>query len=227
MRRLDGNPVWVTLTVRPLLNPEGRIVAHHAILVDVTARHLAEEKLRRSEERLSLVLGSMPIVLFAARPRPDLRMTWISQNTEKVLGFPPERFLEDSGLWLARVHPDDQEGYVEAASSLPVREDRTGELRWRHADGSYRWFLSHTILNADEEGEPREIIGLWLDITRRMQLEEELRQAQKMEALGRQAGGRPDAPVPGVQPQAGAATASDQSQSGHRRPGQDAAPGYR
>src|SRR5439155_1740911 len=63
------------------------------------------------------------------------------------------------------------------------------EYRFRHRDGRYHWVRTEQRLLRDAAGRPLEVVGSWSDVTERKHLEDQYRQAQKMEAVGRLAGG--------------------------------------
>jgi PAS domain S-box-containing protein len=189
IRQADGGLLWVNMAVRPVRDAMNRIVAHLAIVVDIHERRLAEEKLSRSEARLELIFRSLPIALYTARPPPEVGTTWVSESAERLFGFPASRFVADPRLWESQLHPEDHERVFERLLTLAERGTMSVEYRLARADGSWGSFLDQAVLVKDSAGQPLEVVGTWLDVTAERRLEDELRQAQKMEAVGRLAGG--------------------------------------
>jgi PAS domain S-box-containing protein len=91
------------------------------------------------------------------------------------------------------VHPDDLPRVPELLARWEHAADGEvleSELRLRHADGSWRWFLGRDlVLDRDERGRARRLVGTLLDISKRVELEQSLARAQTLEAVGRLAGG--------------------------------------
>ena len=135
-------------------------------------RGRAEEALRASGERQALILRSVPMAVYTAGLQPDFATTTLIGNAPAVSGFPAQEFLEDSAFWPSRLHPDDRDRVQGEFGALAQRGMVTSEYRWRHADGAYRWFLDQAALVRDAHGNPKEMVGTWLDITHRKRAEE-------------------------------------------------------
>ncbi len=147
----------------------------------------AERALRAAEERHSLAIKSLPIILFARDFSRDMTPPRIiGGDLVRVTGFAEPPSIED---WRQRVHPDDRDRVAEAYRQLPDAGNLAIEYRWRRDEGEYRHFLEHTMLFGDGRHDPVEIAGTIFDVTEQKRLEQQLVQAGKMEAIGQLTGG--------------------------------------
>ncbi len=154
---------------------QDRPLRHRKVLLNVrniTERKRAEESLRESQERQALILRSVPVAVYTAHAPGDLARAWIGENVERLSGIPRECFAEDPTAWAARIHPEDRERVLQSLEGVPVDGTFVAEYRWRHADGSYRWFLDQATSVRREDGAPKEVVGTWVDITQRKRAEE-------------------------------------------------------
>ncbi len=116
------------------------------------------------------------------------RRLYNSPSYEKLLGYSPEELRHSSPF--EHVHPDDRK-QVEDAAKL-AKESGEGarvEYRMRHKDGSWRIFESTASAVLDAGGKVDRLVIVNRDATVRRRLEEQFRQGQKMEAVGRLSGG--------------------------------------
>ena len=154
-------------------------------------RKRAEEELRIAQQRQRDVVASSPAVLFTLAIAEGRMggVSWISDNLFEVLGHRPEAALRPN-WWQENVHPTELEHVIEQTNAELLNQGRTThEYRFRHADGTCRWTRGDIRLIRDSQGRPVEAVGAWSDTSERKNLEEQFRQAQKMEAVGRLAGG--------------------------------------
>jgi two-component system, cell cycle sensor histidine kinase and response regulator CckA len=155
-------------------------------LRDITERKQFEEALRRSEEHFrSLIENSSDVIAIV---KEQGRFVYVSHTVQRILSYRPEELIQRSVFDL--IHPDDLQG-VEQALQRAMRQPEKStavQFRCRHANGTWRILEAIGILRNDASGQAGIVVNA-RDITERRQLEDQLRQAQKMESVGQLAGG--------------------------------------
>jgi signal transduction histidine kinase len=148
-----------------------------------------EQSLRRREEHHYIILRSLPIALYTQQLNGEERLLGFADDSiEWITGFPAKNFLMP-GFWESRLDEEDQDKIVQELSSLSRTGVATLEYRWRCADEKLHYFLDRAVIISNESGVPREIYGIWLDVTERRELEQQLIHTSKLEAVGRFTGG--------------------------------------
>jgi PAS domain S-box-containing protein len=176
-----SNGRWLQISERK--TGEGGIVG---VRTDITERVRAEEALRRSEERFrSLIENALDIITVLDS---DGAIRYESPSIERVLGYKPRELVGHNVFEF--VHPGD---LPDVMKTFTERSQIAGpappiEVRFQHKDGSWR-ILEVIGSNLLDDPVMAGIVVNSRDITERRQLEERLRQSQKMEAIGRLAGG--------------------------------------
>ncbi|MEO8046059.1 MAG: PAS domain S-box protein [Nitrospirota bacterium] len=145
------------------------------ILYDLSKRRQAERDVLAGRAREALVLRAVPVVMYSAKPSGDYGALWVSENIEAVTGYAPRFFLDDSSLWVSRLHPHDHEKTLKGFEMLLHGGTLAVEYRWQARSGEYRWFRDEAVLIRRSDGTPQEIVGLWTDVTTRKQASELIR----------------------------------------------------
>ncbi len=184
LRRADGTLVPVEVSTSA--TDWGGRPAVLGIFRDIRDRVEAAAVLRRSEERFSYLIQNLSDVITIVAV--DGTMLYHSPSIERVAGYKPSELLGKS--LLSFIHPEDEPAVRSALERLTLKVGSAAppEYRFRRKDGAWVWLESvgNNLLNDVAVGG---IVVTSRDVTGRRALEEQVRQAQKMEAVGRLAGG--------------------------------------
>ncbi len=170
--RYDGTPFEAEVSLNRLDVGDNTYI--QAITRDITKRKNAERELQKKERQQSLILHSLPMAFYIAKPFDEYGGSWVSEQIEAITGFPPEQLISDKGFWASRLHPEDKQQTIEAFKNIYEQEVIEPVYRWQVADGSYKWFRDVAALIRDENGKPKEIVGTWVDITEHKQMQAEI-----------------------------------------------------
>jgi PAS domain S-box-containing protein len=184
----DGREILVSLTVSPIFGPDGKIVGASKIVRDVTERQRTAETLRLSEERFRSIFDAVAEGIFITDAETGT-FTAANGPAAVMYGYHPDEML---GMSIAEissgVSPYTQQGAItwigKAAST-----GETQQFDWhaRKKDGTLFW-AEVSIRFAFISGR-KVVLAIVRDVTDRREMEAQLRQALKMEAIGTLAGG--------------------------------------
>ena len=188
VKRRDGVPTWISENARAVHGPGGRLHHYESLVTDVTERKAMERELRRSEERFREMAERISDVFYIASLDTGI-WSYVSPAYEKIWGRPLAEVYARPALWADAVMPDDRAKVQAAREQLAQGKESRIEYRILRPDGEVRWIDDRSYPIREPAGGIRRAVGVAMDITPRRQLEEQLLQAQKMEAVGQLAGG--------------------------------------
>ncbi|MGB7949121.1 MAG: PAS domain-containing protein [Candidatus Binatia bacterium] len=180
----DSSSVAEVEDVRQALLKANQLIQERA-----TERDRVESTLRQVSERLELAQEAASVGSFE-RDLITGDIVW-STSQEKLYGLTPGSFDGKAKTWAERVHPDDLPG-VEAKISHAIETKHTLDLEFRilRPDGEMRWLVSQAQVFMDEQGNPRRLMGVNIDITERKKVEQAL--ARSRDEFERMAATSPD-----------------------------------
>lgn len=146
------------------------------VLAGIISRRHTEDELRRSEDRFQLAIQATDAGIWDWDVASD--GVYFSPRWKSMLGYEDGEIANDFHEWRSRLHPDDAPRAKEAIEAY-FRGDTPEyefEHRLRHRDGSWRSIIARGIAIRDADGEPVRMVGSHLDVTKRRQAEQSLRE---------------------------------------------------
>jgi PAS domain S-box-containing protein len=183
--RKDGTKRQVESSISLITDARGNPTGFRGIMRDVTDRRKVEAELLKTKSFLEKIFKSSIDAIVTTDLHGEI--TLVSPMIKNILGYSPEDMVGK------RVHSFYARG-IDDAKAIMKELTQKGELKNHetkliHRDGSYVDILLSASLLRDENGISMGTLGVFKDITERRRLEVQLRQAQKMEAIGTLAGG--------------------------------------
>jgi PAS domain S-box-containing protein len=186
----------VSISGAPIFDDQGVFRGYQGIGRDITERKRAEAELRSRQEMLELAQKSAQAIAFEWRIGNGQGQNRWSPDLEAMYGVAPGTYDGTFESWKKLVHPEDWPAVNEAIKHAHETGDVASEYRVVHPDGSVHWLQAKGRMLFDGEGRPTRMVGFMQDVTQRRQAEDELkrmerqlRQAQRLEAMGTLAGG--------------------------------------
>lgn len=185
---------WIALTLGLLITGliaslvEAMRSARDTALGLVREVEARNAELDEAEHRFGQLVERLPVATYTDRAEPGAPSVYMSPQVESFLGVRPEEFEALGTSWAEMIHPDDRARVLaEIDEHLETGEPFRSEYQMIRRDGVVVWLRDVSVI--DTVDGTQVINGFWEDITERKALEAQLLTAQRLEAVGRLAGG--------------------------------------
>ena len=160
--------------VRTSIIERGELTGAVVAFRDVTERERAQEAIRQSQKQYQDLVNSIDGIVWEADAE-TFRFTFVSEQAERILGYPAERWIKEPNFWADHIHPEDRDWAVAfCVKATEEKRPHRFEYRMMAADGRVVWLGDIiTVVVADDR--PVKLRGVMIDITERKEAEEKAR----------------------------------------------------
>jgi PAS domain S-box-containing protein len=180
LRKTDESYVWVEESVVCLTDDHGNVTRTLGVMKDITARKLAQEGLKTSEENYRSFIQNFKGIAFQLDNKffPD----FMHGRVEEITGYREEEFLSRQVLWIDNIHPEDRPFFLKDIVKIQYSSyNSLRDLAFRiiHKSGRIKWVQQTYQKIPGKDGKPDKYQGTVYDITENKEAEEAL---EKVEA---------------------------------------------
>ncbi|MBA4192485.1 MAG: hybrid sensor histidine kinase/response regulator [Planctomycetaceae bacterium] len=190
--RKDGSVFWANGTMTALLDTAGQVRGFVKVDRDLTERKQAESELRTTIEALQLrdraIRAASQGILITDPHQPDNPIIYASQGFEQMTGYRAEEVM-GRNCRLLQGPLTDAETVKQVRKAIHAGQPCSVEILNYRKDGTTFWNALFISPLRDEQGRLVQFVGVQADVTERRNLERQVQQSQKMEAIGQLAGG--------------------------------------
>ncbi|WP_235075948.1 MHYT domain-containing protein [Marinomonas profundimaris] len=150
-----------------------------AFISDISTRKAMEETIRKSEKQFSSLIKNIPGASFRCLMDEHWTALFVSDAIYDVAGWMPSDFYDNTTSFSQLIHPDDLKFMLDPENESSKNKTYSVEYRLKHKDGDYVWVLENGSIIHNDAGEAEWIDGVILDISQRIEMENELRLAKQ------------------------------------------------
>ena len=183
LQRADGTRLPVELNISAMPNGGTTCVCR-----DLSQRAEAEKARAEAEAKYKMLVEQVNAITYIAEIGIDGKWFYVSPQVEAILGYTAGEWLGIAQRWAQLIHPDDLPSVAAAEEASKSGIPFQAEFRIKRKDGREVWLNDTAVVVQGSNSHPV-MQGIIVDITERKQLETQLQQSRKMEAVGRLAGG--------------------------------------
>lgn len=183
LRRPDASTIPVELTVAAM--PDGGTAW---VCRDLSRSERAEKARSEAETKYRMLVEQVNAITYIAEIGINGKWYYVSPQIEAILGYTPDEWLVIAHTWAEKINPLDLPTVIAAEEASKDGVPFQAEFRVKRKDGREVWLNDNAVIVHGSDSHPL-MEGIMVDITERKQLETQLQQSRKMEAVGRLAGG--------------------------------------
>jgi PAS domain S-box-containing protein len=176
--RGDDLVTWVRDEAVPVGSDDEGNQTYQGVLLDITERKHAEERVLQAEERYRTLVEQLPAITYIEDAAGATE--YISPQIETILGFTPQEWKTDGAVWARQLHPNDRERVL-AENAAPYVAGQIFSIDYRifAKDGRMVWLHNEAVPVLGPEGVPIAWQGVVMDITGQKEAENQLREAEE------------------------------------------------
>ncbi|MDT8311516.1 MAG: PAS domain-containing protein, partial [Methylophaga sp.] len=186
----NGEQRWVLEQGSDVRDENGTVIAVEGYITDITRQKSVDALVRQSEQRFQILSKATNDAIWDWDIQADT--LWWNDGFALLFGYGQEEIEPTIDFWAQHIHPDERDKIVKSLDSAVAKKASSWHANYRFVrkDGSIAQVMDRGyVIYDDNSGAAVRMVGSVTDITERLALEEQLRQSQRLEAVGQLTGG--------------------------------------